>query len=113
MPPDSSTSAAGADATTPAAPLMELLARIARAVESHADDGEGLDAARAARLIGVSRSLFYDYDRRGLVPAAVTLGTGEKKVWLKSELLAWLSSGAPTRSMWAQQRTAALRRVTR
>jgi predicted DNA-binding transcriptional regulator AlpA len=70
---------------------------------------EGLDAGAAATLIGVSRSKFYQLDRRGMVPAQVTIGAGEKNVWLASELHAWLRAGAPTRKVWQQIRQQALR----
>jgi predicted DNA-binding transcriptional regulator AlpA len=71
---------------------------------------EGLDAADAARFVGVSRSSFYQLDERGLVPAAVLVGD-TKRVWPRSELRAWLLAGAPSRLHWRAMRDQALRKA--
>jgi predicted DNA-binding transcriptional regulator AlpA len=72
---------------------------------------EGLDAAAAARLIGISVSKFRAMDAAGEVPAPVQIGTGRCPRWLRSELLAWLRAGAPSRLRWAQMREVLLKRA--
>lgn len=55
-------------------------------------DIEGLDATSAARLIGISRSHFYQLAKRGKIPPPIRLGGSVR--WLRSELLSWMFAGA-------------------
>jgi predicted DNA-binding transcriptional regulator AlpA len=71
---------------------------------------EGLDAEAAATFVGISRSAWYELDRRTLCPAAIMLGDS-KRVWLRSELSAWLRAGALARIHWRAMRTQVLRGV--
>lgn len=77
--------------------VIELLSRIAAAVEGGAspEAPEGLRAEAAAAFIGVSRSAFYELDSRGLVPRGVQIGDSTVKVFLRSELKAWLRAAPP------------------
>lgn len=72
---------------------------------------EGLAAADAAAFIGVSVSKFRAMDNAGHVPAPAMLGDGNCPRWSRSELVAWLRAGAPSRPRWILQRDTALRRV--
>jgi predicted DNA-binding transcriptional regulator AlpA len=87
-----------------------LIAALTEALRASAVAPEGLDAAEAATLCGISRAAFYGLNRRGLVPAPVQIGDGPRR-WLRSELLAWLRQGCPSRRMWAQIREQAMRRA--
>jgi predicted DNA-binding transcriptional regulator AlpA len=71
---------------------------------------EALTADDAATVYGISRALFYSYDKRGLVPQSVQIGDGPRR-WLRSECLAHLASGAPSRRQWQLMRTQAMRRA--
>jgi predicted DNA-binding transcriptional regulator AlpA len=90
--------------------LAALAAAIRDALASAPPSPEGLNAAAAAHFCGVSRSAWFELDRRTLCPAAVTVGDS-KRVWLRSELSAWLRAGAPSRIHWRGMRTQALRGV--
>ena len=78
--------------------VVAELKAIRTAIE--AGPAEGLDAAAAAALVGISRSKWHDLDARGLCPAAVQIGVGRCPRWLRSELIGWLRAGAPARSRW-------------
>jgi len=61
-----------------------------------------LDAAEAARLIGIGRSTFYRLDETGGVPRGVRLGRMRR--WRSEELRAWIAAGCPPRVRWEEQR---------
>lgn len=88
----------------------ELVAALAEALRAAAVVPEGLDAEGAATLIGVSRAAFYSLDRRGLCPSPVRVGDGPRR-WLRSELMAWLTQGCPTRTTWRAMRTTVMRKA--
>jgi len=94
-------------------PLAAVIASLSDAVQKLADAHatEALDATDAARLLGVSRAAFYQLDNCGQIPSGITIGTGSIRRWLRSELLAWLKCGAPSRAQWQHQRTMAFRKV--
>lgn len=85
-----------------------LLAKLAE----QATAAEGLDAAEAARFIGVSRSMWHNLVSRGMCPSAIEIGTGRCPRWCRTELRAWLLAGAPSRALWSQLRADALRRAS-
>lgn len=58
-----------------------------------------LDAAEAARLLGVSRSTFWTYHNAGRVPLPIRLSARVVK-WRKTELEAWVRAGCPRRAFW-------------
>lgn len=59
----------------------------------------GLNAAAAAALIGISQSHFFSLLATGRIgPTAIRLGRAKR--YLRPEILAWLSAGAPCRSKW-------------
>ncbi|HRK30348.1 MAG TPA: hypothetical protein PLD59_04655 [Tepidisphaeraceae bacterium] len=95
--------------TTTQADVTALLARLVELAE--AGQAEGLDAASAARLIGVSRSKFLAMDSAGHVPSRVELGDGRCPRWSRGELVAWLRAGAPTRVTWQQRRDLVMKGV--
>jgi predicted DNA-binding transcriptional regulator AlpA len=73
-----------------------------------------LGPSDAAALIGLGRSVFYAWDRRGLVPAPV-VRRGRVVRWSRAELEAWVAAGMPPRLQWSARReqpikTAALTR---
>lgn len=108
MPDDGSHPMPARDAVTL---LAEVLARLtANAHVNESIQPEGLDAKSAGTLLGVSVSTVYDLDSRGLMPEAVTLGDGRCRRWLRSELLAWLRGGAPSRLKWQLIKSQASRR---
>jgi predicted DNA-binding transcriptional regulator AlpA len=91
--------------------LGDLLSRLAEVLGPA--DGvapEALDAGLAARLCGVSRSKWHAMNAEGLAPSPVELGDRCPR-WLRSELLAWLRSGAPPRLRWLALRDSAMRHV--
>ena len=61
-------------------------------------DAQGLAAAGFGSVRHVRR-----LDASGKLPRAVRLG-GKKKVWLRNELVAWLTAGAPNRDAWEQMK---------
>jgi predicted DNA-binding transcriptional regulator AlpA len=88
--------------------LADLLGTLGAAIQPAGELlPEGLAAPDAAKLLGISASKFYDLDARGLLPEAVTLGDTNCRRWRRSELIAWLAAGAPSRAKWEQNRHAA------
>lgn len=67
---------------------------------------EALPAAGAARLLGISRALFFRMHSAGKVPLPVYL-TPRCPRWLRTELLDWLAAGCPDRLTWAKLRKGA------
>jgi hypothetical protein len=72
---------------------------------------EGLDPSAAADFIGVHVSKLHDLNSRGLMPAPANLGDGRCPRFVRSELLAWLIAGAPSRLRWQSMRELAMRRA--
>ncbi len=99
------------------AEALRLLAEVLKQVTAACDPAaavtpEALTADQAAVLCGVSRSKWYDLDAAGQCPAPVEIGdSGGCRRWLRSELLAWLRAGAPSRVKWLAIREAVARRV--
>lgn len=60
-------------------------------------------ASRAASLIGVSRSKFFELHACGKVPMPVYLGARAPR-WRVAELSDWLDAGCPDRQTWDQMR---------
>jgi len=86
-----------------------LLARLVELAERA--QAEGLDAAAAAMLLGISRSKFLAMDGSGHVPHRIELGDGKCPRWSRGELVAWLRNGAPHRSTWNTRRAIAMRGI--
>lgn len=58
-----------------------------------------VSAAEAARLCGISRSLFYGLHSSGQIgPLQVRLGG--RVLWRAEELRRWTEAGLPSRSKW-------------
>jgi predicted DNA-binding transcriptional regulator AlpA len=58
-----------------------------------------VDAKVAARLCGVSRSLWFSMDSAAQIPMGCRLG--RRRVWPLDELKDWLRAGCPSRDRWA------------
>lgn len=71
---------------------------------------ELVDAAGAAKMLGVSISKFRAMHDGGRVPAPIELGDRCPR-WSVRELRAWIDAGAPTRLRWEALRLGALRRA--
>jgi predicted DNA-binding transcriptional regulator AlpA len=93
----------------PLARLIELVERIAVAVETTAP--EGLAPRDAAALVGVSVSKWHYLNAHGLCPQPAELGEGRLPRWSRGELVAWLRAGAPARARWATMRENSLRKL--
>ena len=89
-------------------PLSAVLVEVYRRA-AEAATAEGLDPVSAATLIGVSVRKFHEMNSSGLIPAPVELGDRCPR-WLKSELLAWMRHGAPSRARWVLMRNDVLPR---
>ncbi len=61
-----------------------------------------LTAGQAATLLGVSERHFRALDASGRVPRPVRLGRSVR--WRRTELVAWLDAGCPSRDKWAAMR---------
>ena len=61
-----------------------------------------LDAADAARFLGVGRTTFYQLDMTGLVPGAIRLSKIRR--WSRPELRRWVEAGCPPRHRWGAAR---------
>src|SRR4051812_31953930 len=102
--------------TSPPAPdavaaLAAALLRVAALAEGGGIVPEALSPSDAAVLCGVSKSSWFDWDSRGLVPKPIELGDRGCRRWLRRELIAWLTAGAPSRVVWQQVREQTLRRA--
>jgi predicted DNA-binding transcriptional regulator AlpA len=60
-----------------------------------------LSPTDAARLLGVSRATFFKMHSSGKLPMPVYL-TPRTPRWVKAELVAWLTAGAPDRLTWTK-----------
>ncbi len=58
-----------------------------------------IPASKAASVIGVSRSFFYQMHSDGRL-GPLPIAFGAKKVWRVSDLEAWVQQGCPPRSQW-------------
>ena len=63
-----------------------------------------VDAAGAARLLGMGRTSFFGLVSAGRVPRAV-LRAGRIVRWDVQELRAWIHAGCPPRDRWEAERT--------
>jgi predicted DNA-binding transcriptional regulator AlpA len=60
-----------------------------------------LDAAALAALLSCSLRHVRRMDAAGQLPAPIRLGTTGKAVrWRRSEVLAWIDAGCPSRKAW-------------
>lgn len=84
---------ASASASTPPEPM-----RTAANEGVNVGSPLGLAASDAAQLIGVSLSHFYQLHKTGRLPLPIRLGRSVR--WIRSELVEWLETGAPSRSRW-------------
>ena len=57
-----------------------------------------LNAAQAAELCGVSRSLWWSLHSAGRVPKPYRLN--RRTLWRRSELERWIQAGLPSRERW-------------
>lgn len=107
--------AAGALTTEQVSALRTLLGAVGDAARVFAVGGrqlpgsaseivpEALTAEQAAALCGVGRSKWWEMNSAGLTPAAIRLGDADHRRgtrWLRSELMEWLTAGAPPRDRW-------------
>ncbi len=61
-----------------------------------------LNASKAARLLGVGRSTFYELlSERQIGPEPVTLGS--RSFWERGALEAWVEAGCPSREQWLSE----------
>lgn len=58
----------------------------------------GIEAARAARLCGVSRATWYSLRKAGRLPKPVRLR--RRVLWRVDELREWMAAGCPPLSRW-------------
>lgn len=63
-----------------------------------------LKPAKAARLIGVSRTVFYRLHNSGAIPLPVKVG--RVTYWRAGELRDWVNAGTPPRVVWQARRGA-------
>jgi predicted DNA-binding transcriptional regulator AlpA len=102
--------AIAAPAVDPMAEALDLLRRIAAAVES--DRAEALDPRAAAAFLGISVGKLHDLNGRGLIPQPAQIGDSDRLPrWDRSELRAWVLAGAPSRIRWQTIRESCLRRL--
>ena len=90
----------------------EVVAALTEAIRATSVTPEGLDMSEAGRYCGISRTAFYELDRKGLCPAAVQIGDGPRR-WLRTELHAWLAQGCPSRRAWAGMKASAMKQYHR
>lgn len=57
-----------------------------------------VNAAEAARLCGISRSLWWSMHSAGAVPLPIKLS--HRTLWRAEELRRWTESGCPSRAKW-------------
>jgi len=60
-----------------------------------------VDLPTAAKMIGMSRSHFYECDKTGEV-GPVSMKCGGKRLYSVVELTAWVSHGMPARGRWLE-----------
>jgi predicted DNA-binding transcriptional regulator AlpA len=61
---------------------------------------ELLTSSQAAQLCGIGESTFFRLHAAKKVPAPVKLGGATR--WARTELLAWIAAGCPSRELWAR-----------
>lgn len=64
-----------------------------------------LTASETARLLGVSRSKFWELASRGRIPLPIRFSPRCPR-WPRDELERWIRAGCPNRSIWELQRRA-------
>jgi prophage regulatory protein len=57
-----------------------------------------LGADEVAALLGIGKTLLFELDSAGRIPAPLKLGN--RCVWAISELRAWVAAGCPDRQRW-------------
>lgn len=63
------------------------------------DDQLLITADKAAHILGIGRSLFYEMNSSGrLGPMGIRLGRAVR--WRRHELEEWVSAGCPSRPKW-------------
>ena len=60
-----------------------------------------VDSTEAARLCGISRTMWWSLHSSGRVPAPVRLG--RRTLWSVDELRGWIAAGCPARERWLAQ----------
>lgn len=55
------------------------------------EEDRGMRAGETAAVIGVGKTAFYEVTKRADFPRPIQV-TGKIRVWLKSEVIAWLKS---------------------
>lgn len=73
---------------------------------------EGIDIRAVAGLLSIGLTTAKEWNEGGKLPAPV-IRRGRVVRWARSEIVAWLQSGAPSRAMWNQIRDAKLRQLVR
>ncbi len=68
-----------------------------------APEAEALSPDHAAKLLGISRALFFRMNSAGKLPLPVYLSSRCPR-WRRAELLAWLAAGCPDRLTWTKLR---------
>jgi predicted DNA-binding transcriptional regulator AlpA len=67
------------------------------------DVDAGLDAKRAAALLGIGTTLFDAMRKDGRL-GPVPYRLGRRVIWIRSDLLAWRAAGCPRRERWEAMR---------
>ena len=62
-----------------------------------------LGATQAARMLGVSRSEFYQLDATGMLPSPIRWGAKKKKRWPTTRLRRWADANCPRREIWEKR----------
>jgi prophage regulatory protein len=65
-----------------------------------ASDAKLVNAADAARICGISRTLWFDLRAAGRVPKPLRLG--RRVLWNRDELDQWMAAGCPPHHEWAR-----------
>jgi len=71
------------------------------------DSGMLIDPQTFARLLGISRAMFYRLQAEQALPAPIQLGRLKK--WRLSEILEWVEADCPAQSVWVHMRQASSR----
>jgi excisionase family DNA binding protein len=51
-----------------------------------------------AELLGRTVRTIYRWESQGRIPSSVNVGT--QRVWVRDEIMHWISSGCPSRRVW-------------
>ena len=60
-----------------------------------------IDSTEAARMCGISRTMWWSLHSAGKVPVPVRLG--RRTLWRSDELCRWTAGGCPPRERWLAQ----------